>query len=54
MPHRICACTNFNRESQAQFEDRTKPQVYVHVRRITRSTMYEKAPLCKPELALGK
>ena len=33
----------FNRESPSQFEDRTKPRFYV--RRITRSTMYEKSIL---------
>ena len=31
-------------ESLAQFEKRINPQVYVG--RITRSTMYEKAPFC--------
>ena len=30
--------------SPAQFENRIKPQVYV--RRVTRSTMYEQAPIC--------
>ena len=39
----------FNWESPAQFENRIKPPVYV--RRITRSTMYKKAPLCYPEQA---
>ena len=33
-----------NRESPAQFEHRIKPRMYV--RRVTRSTMYEKAPFC--------
>ena len=35
------------RESSAQFENRIKPCVYV--RRIMRSTMYEKAPFCLAE-----
>ena len=39
----------FNREGPAQFENRIKPRVYI--RHITRSTMYEKAPFCWPELA---
>ena len=33
-----------NREILAHFEDLIEPRVYV--RRITRSTMYEKAPDC--------
>ena len=32
------------RESPAQFENRINPRVYV--RRITRSTLYKKAPFC--------
>ena len=39
-------------ESQPQFENQIMARVYV--RRITRSTMYQKAPLCKPELTYGK
>ena len=35
---------NHNRENPAQFENRIKPRVYA--RRITRSTMYEKALFC--------
>ena len=38
-------------ESPSQFENRIMPRVYV--RRITRSTMYQKAPFCKPELVYG-
>ena len=37
-------CCQSNRESPPQFENRIKPRVYV--RRITRSTMYEKSPFC--------
>ena len=39
----------FIRESQAPFENRIMPRVYV--RRITRGTKYEKAQLCLPEKA---
>ena len=37
-----------NRYSPAQFENRIKPRryMYMYVRRITRSTMYQKAPFC--------
>ena len=35
---------NIHRETSEQFENRIKPRVYV--RRITRSTMYEKGPFC--------
>ena len=38
-----------NWESPAQVESRIKPRMYV--RRITSSTMYEKAQFCSPELA---
>ena len=40
------------RESPPQFENRIMARVYV--RSITRSTMYQKAPFCWPELAYGK
>ena len=40
------------RESPAQFENRIKPRVYI--RRITGSTMYEKAAFCQPEKTEGK
>ena len=35
---------SFLKACLAQFEKRIKPRVYV--RRITRSTMYKKAPIC--------
>ena len=41
-----------NRESPAQFENRIMPWVYV--RRVTHSTMYEKAPFYQPKLAIVK
>ena len=37
-------CIEYIWESPAQFENRIKPLVYI--RRITHSTMYEKAPFC--------
>ena len=37
-----------NRERLAQFDNRIKPRVYI--RGITRCTIYEKAPFCKPVL----
>ena len=40
------------RESSPQFENRIMARVYV--RSITRSIMYQKAPVCLPELAYGK
>ena len=39
----------FIRESPSQFENRIMPRGYV--RRMTRSTMYQKAPFCSPEMA---
>ena len=40
----VLCCGSLIPESPAQFEKRIKPRVYV--RRITHSTMYEKAPFC--------
>ena len=39
------------RESPPQFDNRIRARVYV--RRITRSTMYQKAPFCLPGLAIS-
>ena len=39
-------------ESPPQFENRIMARVYI--RNITRSTMFQKAPFCLPELAFGK
>ena len=38
-------------ESPPQFENPIMARVYV--RSITRSTLYQEAPFCKPELAYG-
>ena len=46
-----CVCLLF-RESPPQFENRIMARVYV--RSITRCTMYQKDPFCKPKLAYGK
>ena len=39
------------RESPPQFENRI--MVWEYVSSITRSTLYQKTPFCKPELAYG-
>ena len=44
VPSECYVTCGHNRESPAQFENQIKSRMYV--RRISRSTMYEKAPFC--------
>ena len=41
-----------HRESTPQFENQI--MAWLYARSITRSTTYQKAPFCQPELAHGK